>query len=407
MGVGNPSLPEGTPQPIYLDHHATTPLDPRVAAAMQPYWSEDFGNAASRTHRFGWRAEAVVELARERLAAAIGAAEPREIVFTSGATESDNLALQGVLRAHAGEGDHVVSVATEHPAVLDTCRALAKRGARVTLLPVDGEGRVDPDAVAKAIDARTLLVSVMAANGEIGTLQPLAEIARICAEHDVLLHSDAAQAVGKIPLDVEALGVDLLSFSAHKLYGPKGIGALYVRRRRHGGRGRVRVEPLLHGGGHERGLRSGTLAVPLIAGFAKAVELCVAECEAEALRLTALREQLFAALAAALPGVHRNGPAAGRLPANLNLSFEGIEADALLSQLEDVALSTGSACSSARPEPSPVLAALGLSAERMRGAVRIGLGRGTTPADVERAAARIASEVQRLREQRAALGLGR
>jgi cysteine desulfurase len=370
---------------------------------MAPYWSRDFGNAASRTHRYGWRAEAAVELARERLAAAIGASDPSEIVFTSGATESDNLALQGVLRAHEGEGEGLVTVATEHAAVLDTARALERRGARLAVLPVGGDGRVDPDAVAKAIDARTVLVSVGAANGEIGTLQPLAEIGRVCAERDVLLHSDAAQAVGKIALDVEALGIDLLSFSAHKLYGPKGVGALYVRRRRRSGRGRVRIEPLVFGGGHERGLRSGTLPVPLIVGFATAVELCLADREAEAARLAALRDGFEARLAEALPGVARNGPApARRLPANLTVSVEGVAADALIAQLEDVALSTGSACSSARPEPSHVLAALGLSKERIRGALRVGLGRSTSEADVERAAERIVTEVRRLRGGEAA-----
>jgi cysteine desulfurase len=395
-------------EPIYLDHHATTPVDPRVRAAMEPYWSRDFGNAASRTHRYGWRAEAAVELARERLAAAIGALDPREIVFTSGATESDNLALQGVLRAHESEGDGLVTVATEHPAVLDTARALERRGARVRILPVDGEGVVDLVALGQALDARTVLVSVGAANGEVGTLQPLTEIGRICAERDVLFHSDAAQAVGKVPLDVEAQGIDLLSLSAHKLYGPKGIGALYVRRRRRSGRGRVRLEPLFFGGGHERGLRSGTLPVPLIVGFAHAVELAVAEREAEAARLARLRDRLFALLSGPLPGVLWNGPPAERrLPANLNLSFEGVAADALLAQLEDVALSTGSACSSARPEPSHVLAALGLPKERIRGALRVGLGRGTREEDVERAAERIAAEVRRLRASEAGTAVHR
>ncbi len=369
---------------------------------MAPYWSQDFGNAASRTHRYGWRAEAAVELARERIAAALGAADPREIVFTSGATESDNLALQGVL----GPGDHLVTVATEHAAVLDTASALSKRGVQVSVLPVDGDGRVDPADVGKAIEPHTRLVSVGAANGEVGTLQPLAEIARVCAERDVLFHSDAAQAVGKIALDVEALGIDLLSCSAHKLYGPKGVGALYVRRRRRSG-ARLALAPILFGGGQERGLRSGTLPVPLIVGFAEALALALAEREAEAVRLTALRERCFDLLSAALPGVQRNGPASGRLPGNLNVSFAGVEADTLLTQLEDVALSTGSACSSARPEPSHVLAALGLAPERARSALRIGLGRGTTEAEVERAAARIAAEVLRIRGERAGLGVRR
>jgi cysteine desulfurase len=371
-----------------------------VVEAMAPYWSRDFGNAASRTHRYGWRAEAAVELARERIAAALGASDPREIVFTSGATESDNLALQGAL----APGDHLVTSAIEHAAVLDTARALEKRGVSLSVLPVDGDGRVDPAEVAKAILPSTRLVSVGAANGEIGTLQPLAEIGRACAERDVLFHSDAAQALGKIALDVEALGIDLLSGSAHKLYGPKGVGALYVRRRRSGAR--LTLEPILFGGGQERGLRSGTLPVPLVVGFAEALALALAERETEAIRLTALRERFFSLLASALPGVTRNGPSAGRLPGNLNVSFAGVPADALLTQLEDIALSTGSACSSARPEPSHVLAALGLAPERARSALRIGLGRGTSEAEVERAAERIAAEVRRIRGEKAALGVG-
>jgi cysteine desulfurase len=381
---------------IYLDHHATTPCDPRVVEAMAPYWSQDFGNASSRTHRYGWRAEAAVELARERIAAALGAGDPREIVFTSGATESDNLALQGLL----APGDHLVTTAIEHAAILDTARALAERGVGLSVLAVDGEGRLDPDDLAKAITPATRLVSIGAANGEIGVLQPLPELARVCAEREVLFHTDAAQAVGKVPLDVEALGVELLSCSAHKVYGPKGVGALYVRRRSHAG-ARVRLAPLLHGGGQERGLRSGTLPVPLIVGFAEALALARELRESEAKRLALLRDGLFDALVRALPGVWRNGPGEGRLPGNLNVSFDGVEADALLARLEDIALSTGSACASARAEPSHVLAALGLPPERQRGAIRIGLGRGTREADIARAAERIAAEVRAIRREKA------
>jgi cysteine desulfurase len=387
--------------PIYLDHHATTPCDPRVVAAMRPYWSEDFGNPASALHTYGWRAEAAVENAREEIARAIGAADPREIVFTSGATESDNLALQGVVRARGVAGAHVISVASEHAAVLDTCRALAREGMALTLLPIDAGGRVDPDAVARAITRETVLVSVMAANGEIGALAPLAEIAATCAAHGVLLHSDAAQAVGKIPLDVEALGLDLVSISGHKLYGPKGIGALYVRRRRRSGE-RLALAPLLHGGGQERGLRSGTLPTPLVVGLARAAALAVAEQPAEAQRLAALRDGLMAALEAQAGGVHWNGGRDARLAGNLNVAFDGISADPLIARLPELALSTGSACSSAKAEPSPVLAALGLPLERIRASLRIGLGRFTTPAEVEVAAARIAEEVRRLRSERSA-----
>jgi cysteine desulfurase len=388
--------------PIYVDHHATTPVDPRVLDAMLPYFREDFGNASSASHVYGWRAEAAVEQAREAIANAIGADDPREIVFTSGTTESDNLALVGVLRAGRARRDHLVTTAIEHPAVLDPARQLEREGFRVTVLPVDGDGRVDPDAVAAAIDERTALVSVMAANSEVGTLQPLAEIGRICGEREVPLHTDAAQAVGKVPLDASRLGVDLLSLCAHKLYGPKGIGALYVRARRP----RLRIEPLLHGGGHERGLRSGTLPVPLIVGFACALRLCAAEREAEAERLTALRERLLDGLRAALDGVTLNGPAERRLPGNLNVSFEGVDADHLLVAVPGVALSTGSACASASAEPSHVLAALGLPPERARGAVRFGLGRSNTEAEIDSVAAQVVAAVREIREKRA-LGLPR
>lgn len=385
------------PPPIYLDYQATTPVDPRVVEAMEPWWTRDFGNAASRTHVFGWRAEAAVEAARATLAAAVGAADPAEIVFTSGATESDNLAIQGVARALRGRGDHIVTVATEHPAVLDTVRALAAEGFSVTELPVDRAGFVDPDDVARAIGGRTILVSVMWANNEIGVLQPIEAIAERCRARGVLLHSDAAQAVGKVPVDCRAAGVDLLSFTAHKLYGPKGVGALRVRR----GRPRVRLAPILHGGGHENGLRSGTLPVPLIVGFARAVELALAEREAEAARLAALRARLLERLRAGLDGVFVNGDLERRLPGNLNLGFAGADADGLLAALPELAISTGSACASARAERSHVLRALGLSEAELRASVRIGFGRFTTPEEVDAAAERLVAAVRAQRAGRA------
>ncbi len=375
--------------PIYLDHHATTPVDPRVVAAMLPLFSEDFGNAASANHLFGWRAEAAVEDARERVAAAIGA-EPREIIFTSGATESNCLAILGaarseLLRSPARRRDRIVTVATEHPAVLDPCGQLEREGFSVRYLPVDRvdrSGLLDLATLRDAIDERTLLVSVMAANNEIGVLQPLDEIARLCVERGVLLHSDAAQAVGKLPLDVTELPLDLLSVSGHKLYGPKGVGFLYIRSRRP----RIRLEPILHGGGHERGLRSGTLPVPLIAGLAQALDLCLAELESESERLRGLRDRLWQRLSSELDGVVLNGCAKRRLPGNLNVSFEGVDGDKLLLALTDIAVSSGSACSSARPEPSHVLAALGVPEALSRASLRFGLGRGTTEAEIERAA---------------------
>jgi len=386
-----------TPQhPIYLDHHATTPVDPRVLEAMLPYLREEFGNSSSVSHVYGWRAEAAVELAREGLATALGAADPREIVFTSGTTESDNLAVKGVAWAARGRRDHIVTTSVEHPAVLDTCRALARDGFSVTTLPVDGDGLVDPDSVKAAIGDRTALVSVMAANGEVGVLQPLEEIGRLCRERGVLFHTDAAQAVGKVPIDVDALGIDLLSFCAHKLYGPKGVGALYVRSRRP----RIRLEPLIHGGGQEHGMRSGSLPVPLVVGFAEAVKLSLAELPAEAERLTGLRQRLWERFTAELDDVHRNGHSERRLPGNLNVSFGGVVADNLLRALSGVALSTGSACSSASPEPSHVLTALGLPDERIRGAIRFGLGRGNTLEEIESVADRVLAAVRNERAVR-------
>jgi cysteine desulfurase len=380
---------------IYLDHHATTPTDPRVLEAMLPYFDRDFGNAASRTHAFGWRAEAAVDVARESIARAIGASDPREIVFTSGATETNNLALLGVARAGRARGDHVVTLAIEHSSVLEPCEALVREGFSVTVVPVDRDGRVAPEAVAAAITPRTLLVSAGWANGEIGTLQPIAAIARVCRERGVPLHSDAAQALGKVPVSVDA-GVDLFSFTAHKLYGPKGVGALWIR----SGRPRIRIEPLLFGGGHEHGLRPGTLPVPAIVGFGRAVEIAVAEREVEAARLLALREQMLARLREALAGVSLNGHASERLPGNLNVAFESIEADALLASLRDLALSTGSACSSARPEPSHVLVALGLPDAAVRSSIRIGLGRTTTAEQVDVATEQIVAAVRSLRAAR-------
>ena len=382
---------------IYLDHHATTPVDPRVLEAMLPYFTEDFGNASSHSHRFGWRADAALEVARETLAEALGATEPREVVFTSGATESDNLAIQGAWAA-AG-GGHLVTVATEHPAVLDTCQALERRGARLTVLGVDSQGFVDPAAVADAIADDTVLVSVMAANSEIGTIAPLQAIAECTADRDVLFHCDAAQAVGKIRIDVEALGIDLLSVSGHKLYGPKGIGALYVRRRRRSTGKRIRLDPLVHGGGHEWGLRSGTLPVPLVVGLARAVQLALSEIEAEAPRVAGLRDRLWTELEKRVGELVLNGPppGAGRLPGNLNLSFVGVEADALISGVAGVALSTSSACASAKPELSHVLRACGHGDARIKSAVRFGLGRGTSQDEIVTAATMIAEEVAHLR----------
>jgi len=380
-------------KPIYLDHHATTPVDPRVLQAMLPYFCEKFGNPASRHHAFGWEAEQAVERARAQIAALIGCS-PREIVFTSGATESVNLALKGVAEAFAGRGDHIVTVATEHRAVLDTCRRLQERGLRVTYLPVDREGLLDPDDVGRALTDRTILVSVMYANNEIGVIQPIRQIARMAREHGALFHSDATQAVGKIPVRVEEDGIDLLSFSAHKLYGPKGIGALYVC----AGNPRVRLSAQVDGGGHERGLRSGTLNVPGIVGFGEACAICEREMDGEARRLAALRDRLVDRLLAELEDVFVHGSRERRLPHNLNVSFAGVEASSLMMSVREIAVSSGSACSSATPEPSHVLRALGLPADLARGAIRIGLGRFNTEEEVEYAAGRLVEAVRRLRE---------
>lgn len=374
-----PPTTSDSPMPIYLDHHATTPLDERVLEAMDPYLRADFGNAASRTHVYGWRAEAAVEEARERIADGLGA-EAREIVFTSGATEANNIALLGSARARRGHRRiGVVTVATEHPAVLDPARALEAEGFRVNVLPVESNGLVDLDALRAAVDESTAVVSVMAANNEIGVLQPLAETAAISREAGAWFHSDAAQAAGRLDLRVDRDPIDMLSISGHKLYGPKGIGVLYLRATRP----RVRPQPILYGGGHERGLRSGTLPVAQCVGLARAFELCLEEREAETKRLEELRDALWLRIESELSGVRCNGQDAPRLAGNLNVAFEGVDADKLLLALPELALSTGSACSSARPEPSHVLAALGLADGLARASLRFGLGRSTSAADIE------------------------
>jgi cysteine desulfurase len=380
------------PTPIYLDNNATTRTDPRVVEAMLPYFTERYGNAASRHHVFGRAAEQAVEEARAQVAALIGA-DPREVVFTSGATESDNLALKGVAAAYRTRGDHLVTVATEHKAVLDTVRRLERDGSRVTVLPVDRSGRVTVEQVAEALTERTVLVSVMAANNEVGTLQPIGAVGRLCKERGVLFHTDAVQAVGTAALDVQAQGIDLLSLTAHKIYGPKGVGALYVRRREP----RVRLQPLLNGGGHERGLRSGTLPVPLIVGFGRACALCRAERESDADRLARLRERLRRRIQDRLEGTYLNGHPTERLAGNLNLSFAHVVGDALLMGLKGVAVSSGSACTSANPEPSYVLRAMGVEDELAHGSLRFGVGRFTTEDEVDRAADEVVATVTRLR----------
>jgi cysteine desulfurase len=379
-------------RPIYMDYNATTPVDPRVVEAMLPCMTEHFGNAASRTHAYGWAAARLVESARERLAAALGA-HPEEIIFTSGATESNNLAIKGVAQAPAHRGKHVVTCATEHKAVLDPCRALARDGVTTTVLPVDADGRVNPERFAAALTAQTLLTSVMLANNETGTFQPIREFAGACRERGVLLHCDATQAVGKIPVDVRTLGVDLLSFSAHKIYGPKGIGALYVRR----ARPKLPLAPLLDGGGHEQGLRSGTLNVPGVVGFARALEIAVEALDRESGRLTELRDRLEAAIRSRLAGVNVNGHPVERLPNTLNLSFEGVDGAALLVGLHEVAVASGSACTSADPKPSHVLLAMGRSKALANASIRFSMGRGTTAEEVEIVAGAVVREVSRLR----------
>ncbi|BAU07949.1 cysteine desulfurase family protein [Fischerella sp. NIES-3754] len=382
-------------RPIYLDNHATTPVDERVLAAMLPYFTEHFGNPSSINHIYGWETEAAVKKSREILATAINAT-PEEIVFTSGATEANNLAIKGVAEAYFQKGQHIITVATEHSAVLDPCKYLQTLGFEITILPVQKDGLIDLNELEKAFRSDTILVSVMAANNEIGVLQPLVKIGEMCRERGVIFHSDAAQAIGKIPLDVQAMQIDLMSLTAHKVYGPKGIGALYVRRHNP----RVQLAPQQHGGGHERGMRSGTLYTPQIVGFGKAVEIAVQTQATENQHLTQLRQRLWEQLSV-LEGIHLNGHPTQRLAGNLNISVEGVDGAALLLGLQPImAVSSGSACSSITTAPSHVLTALGHSEQLAYASVRFGIGRFNTVEQIERVAEHMISTIQSLRKQR-------
>ncbi len=384
---------DGVKLPIYMDNHATTPVDPRVLEEMLPYFTDKFGNSASRNHVFGWVAEEAVEQARERIAKLVGATT-KEIIFTSGATESDNLAIKGVAEMYREKGNHIITAVTEHKAVLDSCKRLEKYGFRVTYMPVMKDGLVDLDDLKRAMDEKTILVTLMAANNEIGVLQPIAEIGKLCHERGVLFHTDATQAVGKIPIDVQKMSIDLMSISAHKMYGPKGVGALYVRRKNP----RVQVSPIIDGGGHERGMRSGTLNVPGIVGLGKACAICHEEMPQESCRLAGLRNRLKDRLMSGLDEVYINGSMEHRLPNNLNISFAYVEGESLLMGINDIAVSSGSACTSATLEPSYVLKALGTGDDLAHSSIRFGIGRFNTEAEVDYVADRLIEVVRRLRE---------
>jgi cysteine desulfurase len=380
--------------PIFMDYHSTTPVDPRVLEEMLPYFSGTFGNAASRSHVFGWKAEEAVEYARERIAKLIGAQSDKEVVLTSGATESDNLAIKGVAEFYKEKGNHIITTVIEHKAVLDTCKRLEKEGFTVTYLGVGKDGLVNVDDVKKAITDKTILVSVMLANNEVGTIQPLAAIGKLTRERGVLLHSDAVQGVGKTPFDVEAMNVDLASLTAHKMYGPKGVGALYVRR----SKPRVRLVAQMDGGGHERGMRSGTLNVAGVVGFGKAAEIMRLEGNEEAARLLSLRERLRTKIMSNLDEVYVNGSLDHRLPGNLNISFAFVEGEGLMMAIKDVAVSSGSACTSSSLEPSYVLRAMGLGDELAHSSIRFGLGRFTTEEEVDYVADLMVKKVGKLRD---------
>lgn len=392
-GQSGNGAPSGVKLPIYMDNHATTPLDPRVLEAMMPFLTSNFGNAASRNHQFGWLAEEGVEKGREHIAKLIGATT-KEIVFTSGATESDNLAIKGVAEMYREKGNHIITAATEHKAVLDTCKRLEKYGYRVTYLPVGRDGLIDLDDLKRAIDDKTILITIMYANNEIGVLQSVEEIGKLARERGVLFHSDATQAIGKVPVDVNKQNIDIMSLSAHKMYGPKGVGALYVRRKNP----RVQLSPVIDGGGHERGMRSGTLNVAGIVGFGKACEIALQDMPKESCRLAGLRNRLRDSIMKELDEVYVNGSLEHRLPGNLNISFLYVEGESLLMGINDVAVSSGSACTSATLEPSYVLKALGLGDDLAHSSIRFGLGRFNTEAEVDYVSARIVEVVKRLRE---------
>ena len=389
----NEPLPEGVSLPIYMDNHATTPMDPRVLEAMLPYFGKIFGNAASRNHQFGWEAEQAVDKAREQVAKLIGCT-PKEIIFTSGATESNNLAIKGIAEMYREKGNHIITQVTEHKAVLDTCKKLERQGYDITYLPVETDGLVSVEKLTAAITDKTILVSIMYANNEIGVIQPMQEIGKLCHERGIIFHTDAVQAVGKIPVNVATDQIDVLSMTAHKIYGPKGVGALYVRRRNP----RVQITEQINGGGHERGMRSGTLNVPGIVGLGAACELAGAEMEAETARLTELRDYLKAKFENALDYLHVNGNMDHHLPGNLNMSFVHVEGESLLMGINDIAVSSGSACTSATLEPSYVLKALGLGDDVAHSSIRFGLGRFNNKAEVDYVSDKVINIVQHLRE---------